>query len=165
EVQAWAASILPDGPPDARINKAALNNANAPLWEVSSTEFDSLMRVNVTGVANTIRHFLPAMINAGTGAIVNFSSGWGRSVAAEVAAYCGSKWAIEGLTRALAEDLPDGLAAVPLNPGVINTDMLQSCLAGSANSFPSADEWAKLAVPFILNLSAADNGQPLTVPQ
>ena len=36
------------------------------------------------------------------------------------------KWAIEGLARALADELPRGLAAVPLNAGIINTDMLQS---------------------------------------
>ncbi len=60
--------------------------------------------------------------------IVNFSSYWGRSGAAEVAPYCASKWAIEGLTAALAEELPKGMAAVALNPGVIYTEMLESCL-------------------------------------
>ncbi|MEH2088554.1 SDR family NAD(P)-dependent oxidoreductase [Nostoc sp.] len=34
---------------------------------------------------------------------VNFSSGWGRSTSAQVALYCASKWAIEGLTRSLAQ--------------------------------------------------------------
>ncbi len=164
-VAAWASEALADGPPDLLVNNAALINANAPLWEVGADEFDGMMRVNVNGVANMIRHFVPPMIEAGRGVVVNFSSGWGRSVASEVAPYCGSKWAIEGLTRALAEDLPPGLAAVPLNPGVINTDMLQSCFASGASSFPTADEWAKQAVPFILSLSASDNGEPLTVPQ
>ena len=70
--------------------------------------------VNVGGVANVIRHFVPPMVSAGRGVIVNLSSGWGRSVAANVAPYCCTKWAIEGLTRALAEELPQGLAAIPL---------------------------------------------------
>ena len=68
--------------------------------------------------------------------IVNFSSGWGRSVDAEVAPYCATKWAIEGLTQALARELPPGLCAVPLNPGVIDTDMLRSCFGGSAGGYP-----------------------------
>ena len=34
-----------------------------------------------------------------------------------------SKWAIEGLTKAMAEELPSGMAAVPLNPGVIDTEI------------------------------------------
>jgi NAD(P)-dependent dehydrogenase (short-subunit alcohol dehydrogenase family) len=164
-VRDWAASVLADGAPDLLVNNAALINQNAALWEVSSAEFDSLMQVNVNGVANVIRHFVPAMIEVGTGVIVNFSSGWGRSVAKDVAPYCGSKWAIEGLTRALAADLPDGIAAIPLSPGAVNTDMLQTCMGTSAASFPSPTDWATLAVPFILDLSAADNGQPLTTPQ
>jgi NAD(P)-dependent dehydrogenase (short-subunit alcohol dehydrogenase family) len=57
--------------------------------------------------------------------IVNLSSGWGRSVSPEVAPYCATKWAIEGLTQAFAKELPEGLAAVALNPGVIDTDMLR----------------------------------------
>jgi NAD(P)-dependent dehydrogenase (short-subunit alcohol dehydrogenase family) len=96
--------------------------------------------------------------------IVNFSSYWGRSAAAEVAPYCATKWAIEGLTAALAEELPPGMAAVPLNPGVIDTDMLRSCFGDSAGSYLGPKEWAKEAVPFILSLGPEHNGQQLTVP-
>jgi NAD(P)-dependent dehydrogenase (short-subunit alcohol dehydrogenase family) len=95
---------------------------------------------------------------------VNFSSGWGRSTAAEVAPYCATKWGVEGLTQSLAQELPRGLAAVPLNPGIINTDMLQSCFAGGADGFSKADAWAKIAVPFLLKISPRDNGRQLTVP-
>ena len=97
------------------------------------------------------------------GVIVNFSSGWGRSTDAEVAPYCASKWAIEGLTLSLAQELPKGLAAVSINPGVINTDMLQSCFGGSADGYIGPNEWAKKAVPFFLKLGASDNGKQLTV--
>jgi NAD(P)-dependent dehydrogenase (short-subunit alcohol dehydrogenase family) len=103
------------------------------------------------------------MIGQNRGAIVNFSSGWGRSTDAEVAPYCATKWAIEGLTQALAQELPPGLAAVPLNPGIINTSMLQSCFAGGASNYPTAEEWAKNAVPFLLKINAADSGKPLSV--
>ena len=115
-------------------------------------------------VANVIRAFLPSMLTRGTGVIVNFSSGWGRSTSPEVAPYCATKWAIEGLTRALADELPRGMAAVPLNPGIINTEMLQSCFGPSASSYPDADAWARRAVPFLLRLGPKDNGKPLTAP-
>jgi NAD(P)-dependent dehydrogenase (short-subunit alcohol dehydrogenase family) len=69
--------------------------------------------------------------------VLNFSSGWGRSADAEVAPYCATKWAIEGLTLALAQELPPGMAAVPLNPGIINTGMLHSCFGDSASSYPT----------------------------
>jgi NAD(P)-dependent dehydrogenase (short-subunit alcohol dehydrogenase family) len=163
-VQAWAKHILQfHGAPDLLLNNAALINRNAPLWEVGAQEFSNVVDVNIKGVANVIRHFVPAMVVRRSGVIVNFSSGWGRSTSAEVAPYCATKWAMEGLTQALAQELPSGMAAVPLNPGIINTDMLRSCFGGSASAYPSAKEWAELAVPFLLKLGARDNGKPLTV--
>ncbi len=165
QVEPWAARLLSSrGAPDLLVNNAAVINKNAPLWQVPAEEFDQVMDVNVKGVANVIRHFVPAMVARRTGVIVNFSSGWGRSVASEVAPYCASKWAIEGLTQALAEELPRGMAAVPLNPGVIDTDMLRSCFGGSASRYPSPREWVERAVPFMLAFNSRDNGKSLTVP-
>ena len=165
EVKSWAATILKShGPPDLLLNNAAVINKNAPLWKVDAQQFAEVIDVNIKGVANVIRHFVPAMVKQGRGVIVNFSSGWGRSTDAEVAPYCATKWAIEGLTQALAQELPRGMAAVPLNPGIINTAMLQSCFGGSASAYPSAEEWARIAVPFLMRLGAHDNGKPLTVP-
>jgi len=127
QVATWGKRVLQvHAAPDLLLNNAALINRNAPLWEISAPEFSAVIDVNLKGVANVIRHFVPAMIQQGRGVIVNFSSGWGRSTDAEVAPYCATKWAIEGLTQSLAQELPAGLAAVPLNPGIINTDMLQS---------------------------------------
>jgi len=139
-------------------------NRNAPLWEIEAEEFSKVLDVNIGGTVSVIRHFAPAMIASGSGVIVNFSSGWGRSTDAQVAPYCASKWAIEGLTQSLAQELPSGIAAVALNPGIINTDMLQSCFGGSASSYPSPAAWAKKAVPFLLALGPKDNGHPLDAP-
>ena len=111
-----------------------------------------------------MRYFVPAMIERSRGVIVNFSSGWGRSTSAGVAPYCASKWAIEGLTRALADELPQGMAAVPLNPGIIDTDMLRVCFGDDAQAYPDATAWAKRAVPLLLELGPQHNGRPMTVP-
>ncbi len=166
KVGMWGARALAFGEtPDLLINNAALMNMPAPLWEVPSEEFSNLVNVNITGVANVIREFVPAMVAAKKGVIVNLSSGWGRSVSPKVAPYCASKWAIEGLTQALSEELPEGMAAVPLNPGVIDTDMLRSCWSEDAANYPKADVWAKVAAPYILQLGAKDNGLSLTVPE
>jgi len=165
QVQAWAKRVLKShGPPDLLLNNAALINRNAPLWKVTAKEFSEVIDVNIKGVANVIRHFAPAMVERRSGVIVNFSSGWGRSTSGEVAPYCATKWAMEGLTQSLAQELPAGMAAVPLNPGIINTDMLQSCFGPSAASYPTAEQWAKSAVPFLLGLNARHNGQSLTAP-
>lgn len=165
EVARWGDQAAQhDFVPDLLINNAATVNRNARLWEVPAEEFDRVLAVNVSGVANVIRRFLPAMLVRRTGVIVNFSSGWGRSVSPEVAPYCATKWAIEGLTRALAEELPGGMAAVPLNPGIIDTDMLRSCFGDEAGDYPSPQSWAARAVPYILGFGPSENGQPLTVP-
>jgi NAD(P)-dependent dehydrogenase (short-subunit alcohol dehydrogenase family) len=165
QVAAWAKKVLAaHAAPDLLLNNAALINRNAPLWKISAPEFSDVIHVNIKGVANVIRHFVPAMIKQGRGVIVNFSSGWGRSTDAEVAPYCATKWAIEGLTQALAQELPPGLVAVPLNPGIINTAMLQSCFAGGATNYPAPREWAKTAAPFLLKINSADNGKQLSVP-
>ena len=164
-VDAWARTVLEEfGTPDLVVNNAALINEPVPLWEIPPADFAELLRVNVAGTHHVIRAFLPAMIRAGRGTVVNLSSGWGRSVSANVAPYCATKWAIEGLTRALAEELPAGLAAVPLNPGVIDTDMLRTTWGETAGGFESAGAWARRAAPYVLGLGARDNGRPATVP-
>lgn len=164
EVKAWVESVLARfGPPDLLINNAALINRSATLWELPASEFDPVIDVNIKGVANVIRHFVPAMIARGSGVIVNFSSGWGRSTSPEVAPYCATKWAIEGLTRALAQELPPGLAAVPVNPGIIDTDMLRSCFGDAAGGYADPHRWVEAAVPFLLKLGPGDNGKPLSI--
>jgi NAD(P)-dependent dehydrogenase (short-subunit alcohol dehydrogenase family) len=164
-VKSWASLVLTShGVPDLILNNAGVINANARLWEIEAREFDEVMNTNLRGVANVIRHFAPPMVQRKSGVIVNFSSGWGRSADAEVAPYCATKWAVEGLTQAFAQELPSGMATVAVNPGIINTDMLRSCFGGEATKYPSPAEWAAVAVPFLLKINANDNGRPLTVP-
>ncbi len=166
QVAEWAEAVLARGQvPDLVLNNAALMNDPKPLWEIAADEFERLFDVNVGGTVNIIRHFLPAMIARKTGVIVNFSSGWGRSTAPEVAPYCASKYAIEGLTQALAQELPAGMAAVALNPGIIDTEMLRQCWSDGASHYPSPERWSRKAVPFLLQLSARHNGQAATAPQ
>jgi NAD(P)-dependent dehydrogenase (short-subunit alcohol dehydrogenase family) len=150
--------------PDLLLNNAAIINQTAPLWKIPADEFQAVININIAGTANVIRHFVPAMIECQRGVIVNFSSGWGRGTAPEVAPYCATKWAIEGLTQALAQELPRGMAAVPLNPGIINTEMLQTCWADGANRFPTPERWSHVAAPFLLSLTAKHNGEPVSVP-
>jgi len=164
KVALWSEHVLArHGAPDLLINNAALMNTPAPLWQVPAAEFNRLIDVNIKGVANVIRHFVPAMVDRKAGVIVNLSSGWGRGTSPGVAPYCASKYAMEGLTKSLAQDLPPGLAAVPLNPGVIDTDMLRQAWSDGAASYPKAEAWAKTAGPFILQLGPKDSGKSLSV--
>jgi len=161
----WAKHTLAEhGAPDLLINNAAIINANANLVDVPMEEFNAVIDINIKGVANVTRHFAPVMIKRNHGVIVNLSSGWGRSSSPEVAPYCATKWAMEGLSKAMAEELPSGMACVPLSPGVVNTEMLQSCFGAGAASARKPDTFAKAAAPFLLALGPKDNGQSLTVP-
>lgn len=152
------------GAPSLLVNNAALMNANALLKDISPEEFANILAVNLGGVHNSIRAFLPAMEDAERGVIINFSSYWGRSTAPEVAPYCATKWAIEGLTQALSQELPSGLAAVAFNPGIIDTDMLRSCFGEAAAGYHSPEDWARTAVPALASLGRSDNGSSVTAP-
>ena len=165
QVQKWLAPLLEKhNAPDLLLNNAGVINGNAPLWEVSEEEFSHVLNVHLKGSANLIRMVVPSMISRGRGMIVNFSSTWGRSVSANVAPYCAAKWGIEGMTRALAQELPHGLAAVSLNPGVIDTEILRSCLPEIAPGCIKPDSWSQGMVDFLLKLDPYDNGKALTAP-
>ncbi len=164
-VTEWASeSLVKWGAPDLLINNAAVINENAPLVDVPKAEFDLVIDVNIKGVANVLRAFLPSMIEQNKGVVINLSSGWGRSTSPEVAPYCASKFAIEGLTKALAQELPSGMAAIPLSPNTVNTSMLQSCFGEGASYSPGPEAWAKSVAPWILKLGPSQNGQSMSTP-
>ncbi|KAF2320231.1 hypothetical protein GH714_026187 [Hevea brasiliensis] len=177
------------GVPDIIVNNAGTINRNNKIWEVPVEEFDAVIDTNVKGIANVLRHFIPLMLPKskellltslldGEDPVLPCIKMWDLahstnasfifdvfcwSVIIMVAPYCASKWAIEGLTRSVAKELPDGMAAIALNPGVIHTEMLQSCFGTSASHYQAPDAWASKAATMILNLTGADNGASLTV--
>lgn len=166
QVAAWSETVLDQyDPPDLIINNAAIVHKLLPLWEIEGEIFDRVIDVNIKGVANVIRHFAPPMVERNRGVIVNFSAGWGRYTTANAAPYCASKWAIEGLTKAFAQELPTGMATVSLWPGTINTDTLETIYGeDKAANYISPQDWIKIAIPFILHIGASDNGKALAIP-
>jgi NAD(P)-dependent dehydrogenase (short-subunit alcohol dehydrogenase family) len=161
----WAKRLIRQGHvPDILITNAGLINDPAPLWGVPSDDVQALIATNVLGTAYVLQAFLPAMIERCSGMIITLSSGWGRSADANFAPYCASKYAVEGLTSSLARELPANLAVVTLSPGIVRTDMLFRCWGDKALEYELPPAWAKRAAPFILGLSADQNGQQFTVP-
>ena len=73
----------------------------------------------------------------------------------QVAPYCASEWAVEGLTRAVAKELSSGVAIVALSPGVIHTEMLESCFGSTANAYPKPNQWYAFYPPYILLIVAS----------
>ena len=121
------------------------------------------MDVNISGVYDGLRrYFLPAMVKRGSGVIVNFSSG-GDGRPRRGGSLLHDEVGHRRHDPGAVQELPDGMAAVPLNPGVINTDMLQTAWGADAKSYPTPDQWAKRAVPLILGITGKDNGEPMAV--
>jgi NAD(P)-dependent dehydrogenase (short-subunit alcohol dehydrogenase family) len=164
-VSAWSRELVGAGlVPDLVLNNAAVANEGKQAWRFERDEIDRLLQVNVHGIFNVLRAFVPDMIRRKRGIVVNFSSGWGREAAAKVAPYCASKWAVEGMTKAMSYELPPTMGVVSLHPGIIQTDTLQASFGESAKLYPKPDEWARVAVPFLLRITPADNGRQLSVP-
>ncbi|KMN68651.1 short-chain dehydrogenase [Bacillus cereus] len=166
QVNNWANYILnTHTAPDMIINNASIVNQNAQLWKITAQEFENVMNVNVNGVVNVIRAFVPAMVARKEGIIINTSSSWGREGEAELAPYCASKFAIEGITKSMALELPHGMAVVALDPGgSISTPMLKSCAPQYINESPTPETWSHKAIEYILNITIDKNGDSLTCP-
>jgi len=166
QVSSWANYILNrNRAPELLINNASIVNQNTQLWKVTAQEFENVMNVNVNGVVNVIRAFVPAMVARKEGIIINMSSSWGREGEAELAPYCASKFAIEGITKAMALELPYGMAVVALDPGgSISTPMLYSCGPQYVNESPTPEKWSHNAIQYILNITIDNNGDSLTCP-
>ena len=121
---------------DVVVNNAAVLTQPARIVDTPPETWRHVLDVNVVGTANVIRYAVPALQRAGGGIVINLSSTWGRSAAARQAPYCASKFAVEALTSSLAGELPPGIVAVAINPGVIATDMLATAFEGDVSAFP-----------------------------
>jgi NAD(P)-dependent dehydrogenase (short-subunit alcohol dehydrogenase family) len=121
----WAAVVArAEGRVDALVNNAAIYQglgAKRPLTELSTDDWDTVLRVNVRGTWQGIKAVVPAMRAAGGGRIVNISSSTARMGVPGFAHYVASKAAVEGLTRAAARELgPHGITVNAVAPGLVS---------------------------------------------
>lgn len=164
-VHRWVQELVEQvGAPDLVIANAAVVTAPQPLWQVEPGDFSRVLDVNVKGMFYLFHAVLPAMLARGSGTLVGISSGYGRTTSPRMSPYCTSKWAVEGLMRTLAQELPKSMAAVALDPGTLQTDMLRTALGGGARFFPTPDQWVGRACELLLRLGPAHSGQSLSVP-
>jgi NAD(P)-dependent dehydrogenase (short-subunit alcohol dehydrogenase family) len=121
-VHELAATVERDaGPVDVLVNNAGVGIAGAFL-DAEVEDWDWLMGVNLDGVAYGCRAFGAAMVERGSGHVVNVASGAAYIMRSELAAYCASKAAVVALSKCLrAEWSSRGVGVSVVCPGVINT--------------------------------------------
>jgi 3-oxoacyl-[acyl-carrier protein] reductase len=108
-----------------------VNNAGhvhqARFEELETSDFDRMMAVHVRGTFLMTRAVLPAMLDAGTGVIVNIASQLGQIGGIELVHYSAAKAAIIGMTKALAREVSArGVRVNAVAPGPINTPLVMS---------------------------------------
>jgi NAD(P)-dependent dehydrogenase (short-subunit alcohol dehydrogenase family) len=117
---------------DCALNNAGITGTPGPVHETSADDWSRTISINLSGVFHSLKHELPVMIEQGSGAIVNMSSGAGFIGTPGLAAYCASKHAILGLTKTAAlENARTGVRINAICPGSTDTPMLQASMAVS----------------------------------
>lgn len=114
------------GTPQILVNNAGIAQSRL-LLETSLSEWDRMLRSNLTAPFLCTKAVLPCMLRTGYGRIINISSIWGISGGSYEVAYSASKGGIISFTKALAKEIgPSGITVNAVAPGAIETDMLQS---------------------------------------
>jgi NAD(P)-dependent dehydrogenase (short-subunit alcohol dehydrogenase family) len=109
---------------DILVNNASLLGPRVPIAEYPYSEWQDVMRVNVDGLLLVTQRVLQSMIPRRRGSIINVSSGVGRVGRARWGAYAVSKFALEGFTQGLAEELKEtDIRVNSINPGPTRTSM------------------------------------------
>jgi 3-oxoacyl-[acyl-carrier protein] reductase len=152
------------GAVDILVNNAGVNPRglflDTPLddWELG-------WQVNVMGVVHCCRAVLPIMKRQGSGNIINVGSGMGQVGHANLSVYCASKFALHGLTQAIAEEVwQDGIIANVLIPGPVKTEMSRSSWENSETYRAASDPWKEpeQVVPAAVFLAAQPPSSGMT---
>ena len=116
---------------DVLVNNASLLGPRVPLADYPFSSWREVMRVNLDGLFLMTREVLKVMISWRRGSIINVTSGVGRVGKARWGAYSPSKFALEGFTQMLAEEVQDsGIRVNSLNPGATRTSMRAAAYPG-----------------------------------
>jgi len=119
---------------DVLVNNAGIERAGS-IEELPFNEFRAVMETNYFGALRCIQMVLPQMRERKSGCIINVTSVAGRLSTSPLAPYTASKWALEALSEALAQEMkPFNVRVAIVEPGIIDTPMAQRIAGPPANS-------------------------------
>jgi NAD(P)-dependent dehydrogenase (short-subunit alcohol dehydrogenase family) len=120
---------------DILVNNAGIAGPTGPIEEIAPDDWRRTLEVNLTGQYLCARRAVPHIRAAGGGSIVNLSSAAGRFGFALRTPYCASKWAVVGLTKALAIELgSDRIRVNAICPGAVEGERIDRVIAAKAEA-------------------------------
>jgi NAD(P)-dependent dehydrogenase (short-subunit alcohol dehydrogenase family) len=120
---------------DVLVNNAGIGGPTAPVHEVDPSEWDAVLRVNLTGAFDVTRTAIPLLIRAGRGVIINMASAAGRFGYPNRSPYAASKWALIGFTKTLAMELGQyNIRVNAIAPGAVAGERAERVFQGRAQA-------------------------------
>lgn len=157
-IAAAKAAIARFGKIDVLLNNAGFGLVGA-VEEATAAEVEAIFSTNVFGLLNVTRAVLPHMRKARSGRILNISSVGGYRSGAGFGVYCSAKFAVEGLSEALYDELaPLGIQVTVVEPGYFRTDFLDG--SSAAVSPVQIDDYAETAGAVRAAAVALNHNQP-----
>lgn len=134
------------GDVDILVNNAGIAGSVKTL-KMDDAHWLSHLDVNLTGAFRVTRAFVPAMVEAGWGRVINIASVAGKVGFLYTAAYCASKHGLIGFTRALALEMATcGVTVNAICPGFVATDMADRAMQKIAKSTGRSEAEARTAL-------------------
>jgi NAD(P)-dependent dehydrogenase (short-subunit alcohol dehydrogenase family) len=159
--KAVALAVEAFGKLDILVNNAGFGFIGA-IEEATPDEYRPMFETNVFGLIETTRAALPAMRKTGAGGrIVNMSSGAGIKGLQGSGHYNATKFAVEGISEALAQEVaPFGIAVIIVEPGPFRTDFLGRSISAAKKEMPEYAATAGMFRAYRVNNDGKQVGDP-----
>ena len=120
---------------DVLVNNAGIGGPTKPVQELDPMDWDTVLRINLTGVFDVTRNAIPHLIRSGKGVVINISSAAGRFGYPNRSPYATTKWALIGFTKTLAMELGEHNVRVnAIAPGAVDGERIQRVFQGRAQA-------------------------------